>query len=103
MSPGFFAKVRIPGSGEYDGLLIRDAAVGDDQGSSYVWVIDAEDKAVYRPVKLGPLVEGLRVVREGLKADERVVILGLMSVRNGSKVKPALADMSVELAKEPKP
>jgi hydrophobe/amphiphile efflux-1 (HAE1) family protein len=85
MSPGFFAKVRIPGSGEYDGLLIRDAAVGDDQGSSYVWVIDAEDKAVYRPVKLGPLVDGLRVVREGLKADERVVILGLMSVRNGNQ------------------
>lgn len=93
MSPGFFAKVRIPGSGEYDGLLIRDAAVGDDQGSSYVWVIDAEDKAVYRPVKLGPLVDGLRVVREGLKADERVVILGLMSVRNGSQVKPTVTDM----------
>ena len=93
MSPGFFAKVRIPGSGEYDGLLIRDAAVGDDQGSSYVWVIDAEDKAVYRPVKLGPLVDALRVVREGLKADERVVILGLMSVRNGSQVKPTVTDM----------
>lgn len=103
MSPGFFAKVRIPGSGEYDGLLIRDAAVGDDQGSSYVWVIDSEDKAVYRPIKLGPLVDGLRVVREGLKADERIVILGLMSVRNGAKVKPALADMAVEPTKEPKP
>ncbi|WP_218033094.1 efflux RND transporter periplasmic adaptor subunit [Brevifollis gellanilyticus] len=94
MSPGFFAKVRIPGSGEYDGLLIRDSAVGDDQGSSYVWVIDAEDKASYRPVKLGPLVDGLRVVREGLKADERVVILGLMSVRNSAKVKPTLAEMT---------
>ena len=93
MSPGFFAKVRIPGSGEYDGLLIRDAAVGDDQGSSYVWVINADDKAVYRPVKLGPLVDGMRVVREGLKADERVVILGLMSVRNGSQVKPTVTDM----------
>ena len=93
MSPGFFAKVRIPGSGEYDGLLIRDAAVSDDQGSSYVWVINAEDKAVYRPVKLGPLVDGMRVVREGLKADERVVILGLMSVRNGSQVKPTVTDM----------
>jgi multidrug efflux system membrane fusion protein len=50
---------------------------------------------VYRPVKLGPLVDGLRVVREGLKADERVVILGLMSVRNGNQVKPALADMAL--------
>lgn len=93
MAPGFFARVRIPGSGEYEGLLIRDSAVGDDQGSSYVWVVDAEDKAVYRPVKLGPLLDGMRVVREGLKAEERVVILGLMSVRNGVKVKATLADM----------
>lgn len=97
MSPGFFAKVRIPGSGEYEALLIRDSAVGDDQGSSFVWVIDAEDKAVYRPITLGPLLEGMRVVRSGLKADERVVVLGLMSVRNGVKVKPTQAEM------EPKP
>jgi multidrug efflux pump subunit AcrA (membrane-fusion protein) len=95
--------VRIPGSGEYNGLLIRDAAVGDDQGSSYVWVIDAEDKAVYRPIKLGPLVDGLRVVREGLKADERVVILGLMSVRNGNQVKPALVDMVLTAPTKDKP
>ncbi len=95
MSPGFFARIRVHGSGEYDGLLIRDSAVGDDQGNSFVWVIDAEDKAVYRPIKLGPLLDGLRVVREGLKADDRVVILGLMSVRNGAKVKPTLADMAL--------
>lgn len=95
MSPGFFARVRIPGSGEYDGLLIRDSAVGDDQGSSYVWVIDADDKAVYRPVTLGPLLDGLRVVRSGLKADDRVVILGLMSVRNGVKVKPTQGRMEL--------
>lgn len=93
MSPGFFAKVRIPGSGEYDGLLIRDSAVGDDQGSSFVWVLDAEDKAVYRPVTLGPLVEGMRVIRKGLKADDRVVVLGLMSVRNGAKVKATMTEM----------
>lgn len=97
MSPGFFAKVRIPGSGEYEALLIRDSAVGDDQGSSFVWVIDAEDKAVYRHITLGPLVEGMRVVRSGLKADEKVVVLGLMSVRNGVQVKPTQAEM------EPKP
>lgn len=93
MAPGFFAKVRIPGSGEYDGVLIRDSAVGDDQGSSFVWVLDAEDKAVYRPITLGPLLDGLRVVRSGLKADDRVVVLGLMSVRNGGKVKATPTDM----------
>ena len=93
MAPGFFAKVRVPGSGEYDGLLIRDTAVGDDQGSSFVWVLDAEDKAVYRPITLGPLLDGLRVVRHGLAAEDRVVVLGLMSVRNGVKVKATLTDM----------
>ena len=95
--PGFFAKVRIPGSGEYEALLIRDSAVGDDQGSSFVWVIDAENKAVYRPITLGPLLEGMRIVRSGLKVDEKVVVLGLMSVRNGVTVKPAQVEM------EPKP
>ena len=93
MAPGFFAKVRIPGSGEYDGLLIRDSAVGDDQGSSFVWVLDAEDKAVYRPITLGPLLDGLRVVRHGLQAEDRVLVLGLMSVRNGVKVKATLTEM----------
>jgi len=93
MAPGFFAKVRIPGSGEYDGLLIRDSAVGDDQGSSFVWVLDAEDKAVYRPITLGPLLDGLRVVRSGLQAEDRVVVLGLMSVRNGVKVKATMTEM----------
>lgn len=93
MAPGFFAKVRIPGGGEYDGLLIRDSAVGDDQGSSFVWVLDAEDKAAYRSVTLGPLLDGLRVVRSGLKAEDRVVVLGLMSVRNGVKVKATLTEM----------
>lgn len=95
MSPGFFARVRIPGSGEYDALLIRDSAVGDDQGSSFVFVIDGEGKASYRSITLGPLVDGLRIVRSGLKADEQVVVLGLMSVRNGAKVKPTLTDMQL--------
>ena len=101
MSPGFFARVRIPGSGEYEAMLVLDQAVADDQGSSFVWVIDAEDKAVYRPVKLGPLVDGLRVVREGLKADDRVVIKGLMAVRNGVKVNPQPSEMVA--AAEPAP
>lgn len=101
MSPGFFAKVRIPGSGEYDGLLIRDSAVGDDQGGSYVWVLDKDDKAVYRPVVLGPLVEGMRVVRQGLQADDRVVVIGLMSVRNGNPVNPTLVEMQPSVTPTP--
>src|SRR6185295_15221366 len=53
MSPGFFARVRIPGAGEYDAVLIRDSAVGSDQGRAFVLTADASDTATYRPVKLG--------------------------------------------------
>lgn len=93
MAPGFFAKVRIPGSSEYDALLVRDAAIADDQGSAFVWVVDAEQKAVYRPVELGPLTNGLRVIRKGLEPSERIVVEGLMAVRNGMVVAPQEVDM----------
>jgi len=99
MAPGFFARVRIPGSGEYDGMLILDQAIADDQGRSFVWVIDAENKATYRPIVTGPLQDGLRVVREGLKAEDRVVINGLMSVRNGVTVNPQDAEMKLPVTK----
>ena len=95
MAPGFFAKVRIPGSAEYDALLVRDAAIADDQGSSYVWVVDAQQKAVYRPVELGPLLDGLRIIRKGLSPNERIIVEGLMAVRNGMPVQPKEVDMKL--------
>lgn len=95
MAPGFFAKVRIPGSAEYDALLVRDAAIADDQGSSYVWVVDAQQKAVYRPVELGPLLDGLRIIRKGLAPNERIIVEGLMAVRNGMPVQPKEVDMKL--------
>jgi RND family efflux transporter MFP subunit len=88
MSPGYFARVRVPGSGEYDGLLVRDSAIGSDQGRPYVFVVDAENIAHYRSVVTGPLEDGLRVVKEGLKPEERVVVNGFVAVKNGAKVQP---------------
>jgi multidrug efflux pump subunit AcrA (membrane-fusion protein) len=88
MAPGFFARVRVPGSGEYEGCLIPDRAIVDDQGTAHVWVVDGENTATYRKVSTGPLLDGLRVVREGLKAGERIVVDGVMAVRNGMKVEP---------------
>lgn len=88
MTPGFFARVRVPGSGEYEGRLVPDRAIVDDQGISHVWVVDGENTATYRKVATGPLLDGLRVVREGLQAGERIVIDGVMAVRNGTKVDP---------------
>lgn len=98
MAPGFFARVRIPGSGEYDALLIRDEAIGNDQGRSYVFVINQEQKAEYRPVETGPMENGLRIVREGLKAGENIVINGLMNVRNGVLVQAEETPMELPAA-----
>lgn len=92
--PGFFTRVRIPGNGRYEATLIRDIAIGSDQGRAFVLVVDAADTAVYRPVKPGPLINGLRVVREGLGEKDRVILSGLMTTRPGVKVSPQLVPMN---------
>jgi GMP synthase (glutamine-hydrolysing) A subunit len=71
------------------------AAIADDQGSSYVWVVDAQQKAVYRPVELVPLLDGLRIIRKGLSPNERIIVEGLMAVRNGMPVQPKEVDMKL--------
>src|SRR5205823_1618621 len=83
LSPGFFARLRIPGSGKYPALLIPDRALGSDQAQKFVYVVNAEKKVEFRPVKAGPMVDGLRVVSAGLKAGEQVIVEGLMRVRPG--------------------
>jgi RND family efflux transporter MFP subunit len=98
MSPGFFSRVRIPGSGTYDALLVRDTAIGSDQGRPFVYVIGADGKATVRNIVTGPLEDGLRIVREGLKPEDRVVINGLMSVRPGGPVKAEDAPMQEKAA-----
>jgi len=95
MAPGFFARVRIPGSGEYDALLIRDESIGSDQGRAFVFVVTADNKAEYRPVEIGPMEDGLRVVRSGLKADERIITNGVVHVRDGAAVVPEDGQMAL--------
>ncbi len=87
-TPGLFARVRLLGDRKYDALLINDSAVGTDQTVKYVLVVGADNKVEYRPVKLGPIIDGLRVVREGLKANDTIVVNGLQRVRPGSPVNP---------------
>jgi multidrug efflux system membrane fusion protein len=87
-TPGLFARVRLMGDRKYNALLINDSAVGTDQTVKYVLVVGADNKVEYRPVKLGPVIDGLRVVREGLKANDTIVVNGLQRVRPGSPVTP---------------
>lgn len=86
LSPGFFARVQIPGSGRYRALLLPDRAVGSDQATKYVFIVNAEQKVEVRPVTLGPMIDGLRVVTQGLKGDEQVIVDGLLLVRPGVRV-----------------
>jgi len=83
LSPGFFARIRIPGSGKYPALLIPDRALGSDQAQKFVYVVNTEKKVEYRAVQIGPLVDGLRVVKAGLKPGELVIVEGLLRVRPG--------------------
>lgn len=93
MSPGFFARVRVPGPGEYPAVLVRDSAISSDQGRPYVLLVDDNSTVVYRAVSTGPLVDGLRVIRDGLKETDRVIVTGLMNARLGLTVQPQLVDM----------
>jgi len=92
-TPGMFARVKLVGSGQYDALLINDSAVGTDQSVKFVLKVGADNKVEYAPVKLGPLVDGLRVVREGLKANDVILVKGLQQVRPGMPVTPQLIAM----------
>jgi multidrug efflux system membrane fusion protein len=93
--PGLFARLRTSVESPTPSLVVSERAVGTDQRGDYVLVVDAQNKVEYRPVKLGTAVEGMRVVVEGLKADERIVVNGLQRARPGSTVAPK----SVELAR----
>jgi RND family efflux transporter MFP subunit len=86
--PGQFARVRVIGSAPYEGLLLPDAAIASDQSRKIVMVVNADNVVEARPVTLGALDDGLRVIKEGLKPDDRVIVDGLQRARVGAKVTP---------------
>lgn len=86
--PGQFGRVRLIGSAPYEALLLPDSAIATDQSRKIVFVVKQDDTVEARPVILGPLDEGLRVIREGLKPEDRVIVEGLQRARVGAKVSP---------------
>jgi membrane fusion protein, multidrug efflux system len=89
LTPGIFGRVQLFG-GEYDALLIPDSAIVSDQARKIVFTVGADNVVQAKPVTLGPLVDGLRVIRTGLAANDNVVLDGLANpmVRPGAKVMP---------------
>lgn len=94
ISPGMFARVRLPIGQAHPALLVIDRAIASEQGYKYVYVVDAENTVQNRRIQTGPLQEdGLRVITEGLKPDDMVVVGGLQQVRPRMKVKTELITM----------
>jgi RND family efflux transporter MFP subunit len=93
LTPGLFVRLRLPGTGTYRGVLIQDRAVGTDLDKRFVFVVDKGRTIQYRAVTLGPLVDGLRVVRSGLAPGDLVVVSGLQRVRPGVQVDPVTVAM----------
>ncbi len=97
-TPGQFAKIRLLGSGKYEALLLPDSAIGADQATRIVFAVAEDGTVLPKPVTLGPLVDGMRVIRTGLGPEDRVIVNGLMRARPGSKVTPQEVDLAAAAA-----
>jgi RND family efflux transporter MFP subunit len=86
--PGLFARIRVPLSERYPALLVEERAIGTDQAQKFVLTLTETNTVAYRPVKLGPAINGKRIVRSGLQAGEQIVVNGLQRVRPGMPVTP---------------
>jgi multidrug efflux system membrane fusion protein len=91
--PGLFGTIQVPGSPPHRGVLIPDEAIGTDQDRRIVWVVAEDNTVSPRVVRPGPRIDGYRLIREGLKGDETIVVVGLQRVRPGAKVTPQVTTL----------
>jgi len=96
LTPGLFARVRVPGSAPYTARLVPDPAIGTDQGNHFVLVVDAENKVQYRRVVLGPMHGGLRVIRSGLEPGEKIATTGLQMLTSGTLIAPKPVTLEIQ-------
>jgi RND family efflux transporter MFP subunit len=93
LTPGLFARVKLQGEGRYPGCLAKDEAIVTDLNKKYVLALGKNNTLEYRAVKLGPMEDGLRVVREGLQPGDSIVVNGLQRVRPGAVINPVRTSM----------
>jgi RND family efflux transporter MFP subunit len=96
--PGFFVRVRVPMDQVQNALFVPDVALGSDQAGRYLLVVNGENIVEQRKVRVGPLESGLRVIEEGLKAEDRVITAGLLRAIPGQKVDPQLKTIEAQPA-----
>ena len=101
-TPGMFARVKVPASLPYDALLVPDAAIASEQVRKYVMVLGPENTATQKYVTLGQLVDGkLRVIKDGLSPDDKVIVNGIARVRPGQAVNPQTEEQAKQAAQPP--
>jgi RND family efflux transporter MFP subunit len=91
--PGLFTRLRMPIGKRENALLVTERAIGSDQSGRFLLAVNSENKVEKKPIRMGRLVDGLRVIEEGLRPDDRVVVNGLQRARPGAKVDPEQTDM----------
>ncbi len=91
--PGLFVRARIAGETQPDALLVPDRALGSDQSGKYLLVVDENDVAQYKQVRIGELVGPFRVIDSGLDENDRVIVNGLLQTRPGARVVPNLVSL----------
>ncbi len=94
--PGLFTRIRLVGSAAYQGILIDDRAIGTDLNNKYVLILDDNNQVNYRAVELGEKLQGLRIIKSGLAAGDKIVVNGLQKVRPGTLVSPKQVSMTSE-------
>ena len=93
--PGMFVRIRIPLGVPYDALTVTERALGSDQGQRYLLVVNDQNRVEYRPVEVGALRNGLRVIKRGIQPDDRIIVNGMQRVRPGVVASPVDVEMPV--------
>src|SRR5919199_986420 len=101
LTPGLFARVRVPAGDKYKALMLPPEAVGSDLSQQFVFVVDDQNLAQYRKVTPGPMIDGLRVIRDGLQPDDWVIVKGVQRAKTGAKVEPIKQDSAGALPSPP--
>jgi RND family efflux transporter MFP subunit len=101
LTPGYFARIRVPVSPPHKTLLVSERALDSDQGQKALNVVNDKNEVVSRPVRLGQMHDGLRAIEDGLKPGERVIVNGLQQVRAGATVQPKLVPMTTSEVSQP--
>jgi RND family efflux transporter MFP subunit len=93
LTPGLFGRVTVGASDPYQGILLPDEAIGSDQDRRVVYVVGENNVVTLKPVRIGPRIDGYRVIRDGLTGNETVVVNGLVRVRPGAPITPHMTNL----------